>query len=253
MKTRACLTAMAIVLSAAPRLSAEALTVEEVVTRYTEARGGTEIWRDVPSLWLEGIYATFSDHEPFTMARAQGDRYRIDFKVLGGEAVRARDAEGPWWRHPLLQPEAARLTEGPYKPMVERESHFAPLLVDAAAKGVAVELIGPGEVDGIPVIELAVRLPSGAEERWYLDGETYREVAVDSQVNDYTQSAEPMRQRAFFDDFREVEGLVLPYRIDYEFGHRLESMTVRTVELDRQLPEGYFSPPPSAAAEETEE
>ncbi len=224
--------------------------VDEVVQRYLEARGGAEKWRAVRSLWSTGVYSTFSDHERYEMARRVGDIYRLDFKVLDGEAVRARDSEGPWWRHPLLQPEVARLEEGPYKALVERESYFGPLLLDAASKGISVKLAGPAEIEGIAVLELVVGLPGGAEERWFLDAETFLEVAIDSQVNDYTQSAEPMRQRAFFDDFRDVSGLVIPFKVDYEFGHRLESMTIEEIELNRELSDEHFSPPPAEPAGE---
>ncbi len=217
-------------------------TVAAVVELYEEARGGVESWRRARSLELRGTYASFSDREPFALIRRPDHLYRLDFTILGGPAVRARDARGAWWRHPLLEPEPTRLDDGPYKAQLERESHFAPLLLDAAARGVAVRLIGPGDVDGAEVLELELTLPGGAVESWFLDRDSYLEVAVDSVVNDFTQSEAPMRQRAFYDDFREVGGLVIPFRIDYEFGHRLESMTVEEAHANREIDPARFSP-----------
>lgn len=237
-------TVIALTLLASAAAASAELTVQEVLARHVEARGGAAAWREARTLWAKGIYATFSDRESFEIARRSDDVYRLDFRVLGGAAVRARDEHGPWWLHPLLQPQAARLEEGPYKGMIERESLFGPLLVDAERKGLEVELVGPGDVDGIDVVELRVVLPGGAEERWYLDAESFLEVAVDSQVHDFTQSPQPMRQRAFFDDFREVDGLVIPFRVDYEFGHRLESMTIEEASVNREIADELFSPPP---------
>ena len=77
----------------------------------------------------------------------------------------------------------------------------------------------------------------------YLDDETFLEVAIDSQVFDYTQGAKAMARRAFFDDFRTVGGLVLPFQVDYEFGARLEAMTVEEVVVDAELADDRFSPP----------
>lgn len=241
-------------LIAHPRAAAQgnsaARTAAQVVESYLAARGGAERWRRARSLELRGIYAAFSDHEPFKLVRSREHLYRLDFTILGAPAVRARDARGPWWRHPLLQPQAARLEEGPYKVQVERESQFAPLLLDYEANGVQVELVGPGEVDGIPVVKLEVTLPDGSEETWYLDAESSLEVAIDNQVNDFTQSGEPMRQRAFFDDFRDVGGLVIPFRVDYEFGHRLESMTVEEASVDGEIDAAIFSPPETESQED---
>ena len=210
-------------------------SVDEVVARYVEARGGVDRWKALQNLELKGTYAAFSQQSAFTLIRARGNLFRLDFVLLGSPAVRARDAEGPWMLNGLLKPEAERVTEEPYQSQLERESAFEPLLFQFASKGVSVELVGRGEVDGVETIDLAVSLPSGATEVWRLDAETYLEVAIDSEVIDLTQFQEPVPMRAFFDDFRSVEGLVLPHLVELEFGARLESMTVEEVTVDSKL------------------
>ena len=62
-------------------------------------------------------------------------------------------------------------------------------------------------------------------------------------------SGEPVSQRTFFDDYRDIDGLVIPHQVDLEFGHRLESMTVKQVEVDAEIAKGSFSPPKAAPAE----
>jgi hypothetical protein len=219
--------------------------LEQVVSRYVEARGGAARWREVKSLSIKGTYAALSQRSPFTLLRRRDDVYRLDFTVMGGPGTRARDSEGPWWRSALEdQPQPVRADEGPYKAQLERESLFGPLLLDASSKGVSVELVGPGDVEGQPTIDLEVSLPDGAKEIWHLDRETFLEVAIDSQVVDHTQGPRPMARRVFFDDFRTVDGLVLPFQVDYEFGARLEAMTVEEVVVDAELADERFSPPP---------
>lgn len=222
---------------------AEAPSAAEIVERYVAARGGAERWAAVESLELSGAYAAFSEKAPFTLLRGRGDRYLLQFTLLGSPAVRARDGEGPWWVHGLIQPEAARITEGPYKSLLERESIFGPALLGHEARGWKVEAASAGDVDGRPTVNLEVTLPDGAKETWFLDAETYLEVAVDSQVIDYTQGPKPMRQRAFFDDFREVDGLVLPFRVDFEFGARLEAMEVERASVGGAVDDSRFAPP----------
>ena len=239
--------AVALVATLAPPLadaeSPEA-SLEQVVGRYLEARGGAARWREVKSLTLTGTYAALSQRSAFTLIRRRDDVYRLDFTVMGEPATRARDTEGPWWRSALEeQPEPVRVSEGPYKTQLERESLFGPLLLDAETKGVSVRLVGPGDVEGQPTMDLEVSLPDGAKEVWHLDAETFLEVAIDSQVIDHTQGPKPMARRAFFDDFRTVDGLVLPFQVDYEFGARLEAMTVEDVVVDAALADDRFSPP----------
>ena len=72
------------------------------------------------------------------------------------------------------------------------------------------------------------------------------EVAADSQIYDYTQLADPMQQRIFYDDFREVEGLRIPFQIEWEFWARLETMTIEKIALNPEIDKTRFSPPPAA-------
>ncbi len=243
MRFPATIFATALLLSAAA-LPAEERDAAEVVARYLEARGGAERWRAVSALELTGIYAAFSFQEPFRLIRKSGDRYRLDYVVLGSPAVRARDGEGPWGQDPLLQPEAARIAEDPYKSQLERESFFGLVLLDPESRGVVVELIGEGEVEGQATVDLRLTFPGERQEIWHLHAESFLEVAVDAQVFDHTQSAEPMRRRSFYDDFREVEGLMLPFQVDHEFGARLEAMTVEQARVNPQLDDSEFAAPP---------
>jgi hypothetical protein len=219
------------------------LTLAVVLERYRAARGGVESWRKLKTLRMLGHYAAFSEVSDFELIRHRDGLYRLDFELLGSPAIRARDAEGPWWQHTLLQPEAGRVDAGPYKKQLERESWFEPLLLDHTGRGAGVVLIGPGDVDGVATIDLEVTLADGVNETWHLDSRTFLEVAVDSEVYDLTQSRQPIRRRAFFSDFRRVEDVVLPFRVELEFGARLETMTVTEVTLNPEIDETRFDPP----------
>lgn len=226
-------------------VSAE-MTVKEVVDRYLEARGGAESWRKVQALSLEGVFSAVSKRSDFSMIRQHGDLFRLDYIHADLPAIRARDAEGPWMLNAWLQPEAGRVDEDPYKRQLERESLFPLILLDYAKKGIEVELLGAGEVEGFDTINLKITLPDGHEETWYLDAGTYREFAIDAQVYDHTQLREPMNQRTYFDDFREVDGLVFPFQIEWEFWARLETMTIEKITLNPDFDQARFSPPPAA-------
>ncbi len=222
----------------------------EVLEHHFEARGGREAWGRVTALRAEGSYSAFSQRSDFTLLRAEETRYRLDFQLLEAPAIRARDEQGVWWQHKLLQPQPGRIEEGPYRTQLERESWFGPGLLSAHSQGLAIEWVGPSEVDGIATVELRLRLDEDREERWHLDAETGLEVAVDSRVQDFTQSGEPVEQRIFFDDFRTVGELVVPHQIDWEFGHRLESLSIDRLEIDPEFDSAAFSPPPADPVED---
>ncbi len=68
---------------------------------------------------------------------------------------------------------------------------------------------------------------------------------MDSEINDHTHGPQRMTQRIFFDDFRQVEGLVLPFSLEYEFWARLETMRSDQVRVDGEVADERFSPPPT--------
>lgn len=226
------------------------MTAEEIVDSYLEARGGVEAWRKVESLQMTGVFSVVSKRSDFTLIRQEGDLYRLDYLMQDVPAIRARDTEGPWMLNPWLQPEVGRVAEDPYKTQLERESLFPLLLLDYGKKGIQVESLGVGDVEGMATVDLKITLADGQEEIWHLDAETFLEVAADSQIYDHTQLSEPMQQRIFFDDFRPVEGLMFPFQIEWEFWARLETMSVQEVTLNPELDLASFRPPPAPEHQE---
>lgn len=208
-----------------------------VIERYLAARGGREAWRRVERLSIHGIYSAFSQKHPFTLVRARPDHYRIDFQMLGQAAIRAKDAEGLSMLHPLMRmTEVQRIDSGPLVPQLEREALFGPPLLDASDRGLGVSYRGEGDVDGTPTVVLEVTFPTGTTETWHLDAEGFHEVMIESQVYDFTQSGDPMTQRAYFDDFRAVDGIVMPHHVELEFGARLEIIDIESVEVNGEAP-----------------
>lgn len=217
---------------------------QAIIDRYLEARGGGARWRAVERLAFRGFYAAFSQRHPFTLRRARPDHYRIDLVMLGSEAIRAKDADGLWWQQPKLGVEApARLDSGPLVIQHEREAIFGPALLDATSRGITVTDQGEGEVEGTNVVVLEVRFADGATERWHLDAASHREVMIESQVHDFTQGMEPMTQRAYYSDFRNVDGLVIPHHVELEFGARLEVIEIESVDIDPAFGADAFTMP----------
>lgn len=234
-----------------------ALGVGEIVQRYAAARGGAERWKQVRSLELGGTYRAFSERSDFTLQRLRAepvDLFRLEYTVAGGPATRAWDETGAWLRHKFLSPTPLHVAGdkemATYGPQMQREAHFAPLLLDPAAHGVTVEKAGSGEVNGATTIALKVTIPgtagaAPAVETWHLDPRTFLEVAVDSQVLDYTQGDKPYAQRAYYGDFRTVDGITLPFRLELEFNARVEIMEVATAVVNASLDRSRFAPPPT--------
>jgi hypothetical protein len=228
----------------------EKLTAEVAAARYAEARGGEEAWTALESLELRGRYSAFSrevDFQEIHQRSDAGDLFRLDFWNLGGDATWARDGEGLWWVYPLLEVTTPSRLEGEmaqaYVPQITRRAQLEPALLRWQEKSHKIELLEKQRIGDLNTVALRLTRAGGEVETWYLDPRTWLEVAVDSQVHDFSQAMEPMTQRAFFSDFRQVDGIVLPFQVALEFGARLEEIVVHDATVDGKIEPKLFEMP----------
>lgn len=230
-------------------LEARAQSLDDVLARYTAARGGLEHWRAVESVSAKGTFTSFSRDAPFRFEWMRTGAFLFDSAMLGGTIQLGQDANGPWWFGGVYGAATARRPSGRDAVMVTREGQLEPPLLDAVRKGHRVEFLGRGDIDGTPTLDLRLQLASGETETWHLDVSSYLEVAVDSKVFDYTQTGEEMNQRAYFSDFRTVAGIVLPFRVEKEYKSRYTVQQFAEVNVGAQLAESRFRMPIPAGME----
>lgn len=227
-----------------PSLATPTLTVEEIVARYEAARGGRERWRALRSIEMEGTFTSFSEEAPFTLRRKRPNLYRFDSRMTRKEMILAQDAQGPWWLYPLYGIDSpAKVTEPPVLVMTARDAEIEPALFGYQEKGHKAVLAGRGDVNGQETLRVELTRSNGWVETWHLDPRTYLEVAVDSKVFDYSQLPQEMQERAYFSDFRTAGGLVIPHRIEKEYGARQTVTRVERIRLNPEVEDGVFAMP----------
>ncbi len=231
-----------------PSSATPTLTLEEIVARYEAARGGRERWRALRSIEMEGKFTSFSEEAPFTLRRKRPNLYRFDSRMIQKEMILAQDAGGPWWLYPLYGIESpAKTEEPPAVVMTARDAEIEPALFGYQEKGHKVVLAGRGNVSGQETLRLELTRSNGWVETWHLDPRTYLEVAVESKVFDYSQMPQEMQERAWFSDFRTVDGLVIPHRIEKEYGARHTVTRVERIRVNPEVEDGVFAMPATSS------
>ncbi|MEO1088480.1 MAG: DUF1579 family protein [Acidobacteriota bacterium] len=101
--------------------------------------------------------------------------------------------------------------------------------------------MGPAEFEGMDVLQIDIKRADGSQESWYLDPDTYLEVALSSPGSDFGRA---MPQRTFFDDFRQVGDVKIPHYVESQWYTRLRVQNVSEVELYVELDPAQFEMPP---------
>jgi hypothetical protein len=82
--------------------------------------------------------------------------------------------------------------------------------------------------------------PGGAEETWYLDPSSYLEYARTSPGSDFGR---PLPQRTFYDDFREISGVMIPHLVETQWYTRNRVMHVGNVVVNGNIDPTMFKMP----------
>ena len=229
--------AIALVTAAAPAVPAAA--VDEVVAKHIEAKGGLDAWNAIRSMRVTGEFTAFSKTAPFTLHRMRDDRYHMDHVMNGRRVVIGYDGARPWWDNEFFGP-GARDIEGVDLTALSREFDFATPFFDIERLGHQVELVGASEYEGMPAIELKLTRTDGTSERWFLDPDTYLEMARISPGSDF---GNPQEQRTVFDDFREVDGVRIPHFTESQWYTRDRVLAIDAIETNVEIDEAMFRVP----------
>jgi hypothetical protein len=196
---------MPLLLSLAIIAPAAAATLDEVITKHIQARGGRDNWDKISSIRMTGDYTAFSKVAAFTLTRARANSY------------------------------------------VKADAHFVNPLFNYKELGMTAEYLGEIEYEGVLALGIKLTRPDGAEEAWYLDPSSYLEYARTSPGSDFGR---PLPQRTFYDDFREIEGVMIPFLVETQWYTRDRVMHVDNVEINAEVDLAMFSmPAPEGMAE----
>ena len=217
--------------------AAGAQTLDEVLAKHAAAHGGLDKWRAVDSMIITGTQVIFSTAAPFLYEFRRPDLSRFEQTMLGKKMTIGHDGKVTWWVHPIFQINTPTAVAESGAVLARHIAEFESPLIDAAAKGHKVELLGKDEVDGQPALKLKLTRKDGFEETWYLDPSTHLELARFDTTLDLPEAKE---RWTYYSDFRAVEGLMIPHRQDQEYSIRHVSFTVEKVQVNPEIEAGRF-------------
>ena len=249
MRAKALLAAAAGVLLALP-LAAQ--TVEDVIAKNIEARGGKEKLAAVQSARATGKMTMGPMEVPFTLEWKAPNRIRQEFTVQGKAGVRAFDGSTAWMHMPFMgKADPEKMAEEDTADMAQEADLIEGPLVNYQQKGHQVRLVGKKDVEGTEAYELEITMKNGDVVHEFLDAETYLTIKQESKLKQGDQEVEVSTSVG---NYQQVEGLMLPFSMSSSIkgapaGAGGQSITVDKYEFGGSIDDGRFAFPAAAPAE----
>lgn len=216
-----------------------AQTVDEIVARHIQAKGGAEKLKSVSSVRMTGKLTSQGRDVPMTVMTKRPNLLRQEITTPGGLAVNAFDGETAW----ALAPGAAipREITGPQADAARSNTEFDGPLLDYKAKGHTLELVGKEKVGSGEAYHLKLTRKSGDVEHYYLDADTGLELkrTVEVEAGGKKQTLE-----SELSNYKAVEGLMVPHTITQSVGGTtVMQMTMEKVEFNAPIDDALFRMP----------
>jgi outer membrane lipoprotein-sorting protein len=240
---------LAVFLCVLPLRSSPAQTLDEMVKKAIDARGG-----------IEKIKATQSERITGRISFAQGiegtlilelkrpHKLYSEISVEGQKVLRVYDGKSAGWTvNPFIENKGVvEMSAEELKGMPDESDGDGPL-VDYKAKGSKVELVGKEDVDGKTVYRLKITSKSGEARSYLIDATTFLTTKWEGirKVGD-----QELPWECTLSDYREVEGLKFPFKIDQGSPgtEYRQTLTVEKIEINPKIDDSHFAKPAGAQA-----
>ncbi len=226
---------------------AAAQTVEEIIARNVQARGGLDRIKSLRSLRMTGTMRMGPIEAPIRLEWKRPARLRMEFTFEGNTGVQAFDGKNGWSIAPFGgKKEAEPLIAEDLKDIEEQADIDGPL-VDHEAKGHRVELLGKEKVEGGDAYKLKVTLKNGDVRYLWLDAVSYLDIRAESRR---TIRGSEVDLESTIGDYKDVGGgLLLPHSIQNGPKGRPEKqhVTIEKVELNLTVDDARFAMPAGPA------
>lgn len=200
----------------APALNAQELkepTVDALVAKNIEAKGGADALRAVQSLRLKGKMLVNSGQLEliYTLTKKRPGQVRAEATLQGMTLVQAYDGAEGWKISPFQgRKDPEKMSADEAKSLIEDAEVDGPL-VDWRAKGSTVTYLGPEDVDGTLAHKLKVVRKNGDVSYVYLDPDHFLEIRI---LTQRTEQGAQVEVETDLGDYEKVAGVFFPFSID---------------------------------------
>ena len=187
---------------------ASAQSVDQIVAKNIEARGGIEKLRSVQTVKTTGKLIGGGREMPMTIWVKRPNMLRQERTLPDRTVTVGFDGTTVWGLDSTIG-KAQEMT-GPQADATRDDADIDPMLLDYKQKGHRIELVGQEKIDGQPVHHLRITRKNGKTSEYFVSADTGLDVRI---VDTFDQGGMKMEVRTDLSNYQTVDGMQLPFTI----------------------------------------
>lgn len=219
-----------------PASAQNAPTVEEIVAKNIQARGGMSKLAAIKT--SRATYATEEDGKPVRLVELhkRPNKLRRDIAFAGNTIVFAYDGNSAWQFD--SRGKGATTTPPDLARELKEEADIDGPLVNYKEKGNTIELVGKEKLNGVDVYNLKITLKEGQVRNLYLNGRSFLEVR---ETGFWEQAGKRVDYVTVYKNYRPVQGVLFPFLIEQKNGDEENQSTyLRKIEVNVPIADSFF-------------
>src|SRR5882672_2309309 len=214
---------------------ARAQDAGKIVEQYVKAAGGARLLAKIQTLTLEGTF-TSDDGKmgTYTLDTKLPNRYYSELMAGEKNVIEAYNGKSAW--HQNAAGELGTLV-GPEGMQLEAAAqYYNSRLLNLKKNKIALAFVGHAQVRGKDALQLEVTTATGVKRQVFFDPQTHLIVKEAAKVGG-------VEEEILYDDYRAVDGVRLPYKIELHRGSDKYDITVTRAVINGTVGERVFDFP----------
>jgi len=221
---------------------AGAQTVDEIIAKNIQARGGLEKLKAVKSLRTTVKFSDGSFRAEFRQENKRPGKVREEFIVQGMAQIQAYDGKAGWQISPFGgRKDPDLLSQDDVKSLIVDGDIDGPL-VDYKEKGHKAELVGHDSMEGTDSFKIKLSMKNGDTRYYYLDTDSYLELKIEVQT---TIRGALQESEMYYGDYEQVNGIYYPFAVEQaqKGSSSRQQFSVEKIEQNVDLDDARFAMP----------
>lgn len=215
---------------------AQDLTADQIVNKYIDAIGGKAAWSKVNSLVMKGTIKMQGAELAITTMVVDKKGMRQEFTLNGMTGYQIMTPDSGWNFSPFQGQKIPEPMTADDVKQGQDQLDVEGNLIDYAAKGHTVELLGKDDVDGVEAYKLKETLKSGKEETIYIDPQSF---LVIRDVTKQKANGKETEVKTDLSNYQKLpEGILVPMSVKLPFGE----LTITDVKVNSSVDPNIFHP-----------